>query len=162
MSLPSCGTSNDTVSGVCSKGGRGSLQLCADSHVSIELTKASSQQGWPFPEVGGLQGRVIVIAPQTGRKGQASTRVNTGNTKAHRNWRELAKELWPGGGGRRPNIAVGRAVTWLRGSGRRNNLLEGRYALSNATEVGGIISLLMRFQTSPLWNPHLPNHHEVQ
>lgn len=41
----------------CRKGDWGSSQLCMGSQVSVELTKAPSQQDWPFPETGG-QGSV--------------------------------------------------------------------------------------------------------
>lgn len=83
----------------------------------LELTTASSQQGWLFPETGGLQGGVIT--PETGKKSQASTGV--------RHWqhgkpirRELAKELLPGW---RPNITVGRVKYLARRLRRREQPL---------------------------------------
>lgn len=82
----------------------------------MELTTASSQQGWLFPETGRLQGSVIT--PETGEKSQASTGV--------RHWqhrkpikRELAKD-WPGW---RPNITVGRVKYLARRLRRREQPL---------------------------------------
>lgn len=137
----------------CSKGGWGRSQLCMGSQVSIELTKASSQQGWPFPEMGGLQGSVI--DPETGRRRQASTGVrHWQHWKPIRTWRELAKGLWPR---ERPNITVGR-VSDLARRLRKEGWPPGRQMYLNQHYKGGrTISPLIR----PLLcqNPHLPNVH---